>query len=169
MVQPDQVTNLHNAAEEIKRQIESTHDLDFETRETLSWIVCDHRFDESLFFPAVRIHGDFAPWNIMLMQNGNFLAIDWENSSARGLPLFDLIYFRSMQAYLFNEQKVFSQSDVHLFLQYMSLLGIPEGLLHQLTELCLAEILLQSHKRKNLEMSRYFNKLIYMRKCELCL
>jgi len=44
--------------------------------------------------PAVRIHGDFAPWNLKRRQDGTVSAIDWEESEAEGLPFYDLCYYR---------------------------------------------------------------------------
>jgi hypothetical protein len=43
--------------------------------------------------PALA-HGDFAPWNIRIPPGGREpVALDWERSEPRGLPLWDLLHF----------------------------------------------------------------------------
>lgn len=58
---------------------------------------------DSSEMPAVRIHGDFAPWNIKL-QNGTAALVDWEDSQARGLPLHDACHFAHMTRCLFGKR-----------------------------------------------------------------
>ena len=53
--------------------------------------------------PAVRIHGDFAPWNIKL-QNGAAVLVDWEDSQSCGLPLHDAYHFVHMSRCLFGRR-----------------------------------------------------------------
>ncbi len=45
---------------------------------------------------AVRLHGDFAPWNLKWQTGGILCAVDWEDSHTFGLPFYDL-YFYIMQ------------------------------------------------------------------------
>ncbi len=59
--------------------------------------------DDSSGMPAVRIHGDFAPWNIKL-QNGTAALVDWEDSQPRGLPLHDACHFAHMTRCLFGKR-----------------------------------------------------------------
>lgn len=59
--------------------------------------------DDDTQLPAVRIHGDFAPWNIKL-RNGIAGLIDWEDSQARGLPFHDAYHFVHMARCLFGKQ-----------------------------------------------------------------
>lgn len=42
--------------------------------------------------PFHRVHGDFAPWNVLLGSE-KMAVIDWEDSEALGLPLSDMIHF----------------------------------------------------------------------------
>ncbi len=42
--------------------------------------------------PCCRTHGDFAPWNLWLV-DGRLHVIDWEESEADGLATTDLFYF----------------------------------------------------------------------------
>jgi hypothetical protein len=46
----------------------------------------------SVRVPFHRVHGDFAPWNIVLCARG-LTVVDWEASQQAGLPLFDLVHF----------------------------------------------------------------------------
>jgi hypothetical protein len=40
-----------------------------------------------------RTHGDFAPWNLLRSTKSHAVAIDWESSTADGLPAVDLAHF----------------------------------------------------------------------------
>jgi len=59
--------------------------------------------DDTSELPAMRIHGDFAPWNIKLL-NGSAVLVDWEDSQARGLPLHDAYHFVHMARCLFGKR-----------------------------------------------------------------
>ena len=59
--------------------------------------------DDCSQLPAVRVHGDFAPWNIRL-QNGSAALVDWEDSRAHGLPLYDAYHFVHMTRCLFGKR-----------------------------------------------------------------
>ena len=43
--------------------------------------------------PTVVEHRDFAPWNLLVDEDGTLRAVDWESSVRCGLPLLDLWYF----------------------------------------------------------------------------
>lgn len=61
------------------------------------------RLPRNLDYPAFIIHGDFAPWNLRIDARGSMLAaVDWEEFSSSGLPLFDYFHYHYMQAYLFQ-------------------------------------------------------------------
>lgn len=42
--------------------------------------------------PATMVHGDFAPWNVLLAGN-ELWALDWEHGVGDGLPFFDAIHW----------------------------------------------------------------------------
>ncbi len=86
--------------------------------------------------PAVRVHGDFMPWNIIHSSHGNIILVDWEDSIESGLPLFDLVYFHTMSAELFGYAPFHSKfiSSAGLYLSY---LGIPPSSLSTLSRACL--------------------------------
>ena len=42
--------------------------------------------------PAVAQHNDLGTWNVVA-DDGDFVAVDWENTREAALPLWDLLYF----------------------------------------------------------------------------
>ena len=46
--------------------------------------------------PGVRVHGDFAPWNLKYCDKtqNTICAVDWEDSQATGLPFYDLYFYK---------------------------------------------------------------------------
>jgi hypothetical protein len=54
--------------------------------------------------PAVRQHGDFAPWNLRIQPNAALSALDWEYARIGGLPVWDIAHFHAQQAYLFRSR-----------------------------------------------------------------
>lgn len=38
-------------------------------------------------------HGDFAPWNIKVSRDGNWMAIDWERGEVNGMPGWDWFHY----------------------------------------------------------------------------
>ena len=71
------------------------------------------RLDDPTQLPAARIHGDFAPWNIML-NNGSAALLDWEEYQPRGLPLNDAYHFFHMTRYLFGKAPRSIWQELHL-------------------------------------------------------
>lgn len=55
---------------------------------------------------AVRVHGDFAPWNLKWLKNGGIAAIDWEDSKPLGLPFYDLHYYHEQTQRLLGRRVV---------------------------------------------------------------
>ena len=48
--------------------------------------------DELPPLPAVAQHNDLGTWNVVV-DNGDFVVVDWENVREAALPLWDLLYF----------------------------------------------------------------------------
>jgi hypothetical protein len=48
--------------------------------------------DELPPLPAVAQHNDLGTWNVVV-NNGDFVVVDWENVREAALPLWDLLYF----------------------------------------------------------------------------
>ena len=44
--------------------------------------------------PGVRVHGDFAPWNLKWSGKSTIRAVDWEDAQAVGLPFYDLQFYK---------------------------------------------------------------------------
>ncbi len=54
--------------------------------------------------PSCWEHGDFTPWNIRRLSDGECALLDWENARRNGLPLLDAFHFLHMQDFLFGER-----------------------------------------------------------------
>ena len=54
--------------------------------------------------PACWVHGDFTPWNIRRLADGECALLDWELARCKGLPLMDAFHFLHMQDFLFGER-----------------------------------------------------------------
>jgi len=70
------------------------------------------------------IHGDFAPWNIIVEKSG-ILVYDWEESVPLGLPFYDAFHFIYRQATLIGPWKgaaivLNKMKEAAKFLQYTS-------------------------------------------------
>ena len=102
--------------------------------------------DDSSLLPAVWEHGDFVPWNLKSITNGSLRAIDWETTSRQGLPLYDLVFFQSMQMFVFGGEELFPKSICGLLIQYLERLDIAPGMIGKLTRACLARDWLRSHE-----------------------
>jgi len=48
---------------------------------------------EERFVHLTLCHGDFAPWNIKVLPNGDWVAIDWERGELQGIPGWDWFHF----------------------------------------------------------------------------
>ncbi len=56
-----------------------------------------------IYFSTGITHGDFSPYNIIFTNNGDAKLIDWEFSEAKGILLFDLIYYHLCVSSLFKK------------------------------------------------------------------
>ncbi len=141
---PGETISLREETESLVRQVGELNAVDRGTREVLNRVVSE--VDDSTPLPATWVHGDFAPWNLKQTSNRTLRAIDWEYASPRGLPLFDLVYFWSMQEFLFKENRTFSRSMPILLRQYMDGMGIDPGMAGKITLTCLAQHWLRCHQ-----------------------
>lgn len=62
--------------------------------------------------PACWQHGDFAPWNIRRMADGQLVLLDWEEARRDGLPLCDAFHFLHMQDLLFGKSPQLHAGDI---------------------------------------------------------
>jgi Phosphotransferase enzyme family len=73
--------------------------------------------DELPPLPAVAQHNDLGTWNVVV-DNGDFVVVDWENIREAALPLWDLLYFLGDAFVLLDGSSVPEQLParmVHLF------------------------------------------------------
>lgn len=62
------------------------------------------RLSKKTVIDPVRIHGDFAPWNIKI-ERDQVTALDWEASETIGSPSYDMLYFSAIQNHLFSNKE----------------------------------------------------------------
>ena len=97
---PNQSTSLR---QESSRFGQNTGQLELSSEDAALMTRALDQIDDSSELPAVRVHGDFAPWNIRL-QNGSAALLDWEDSRSLGLPLHDAYHFSHMTRCLFGKR-----------------------------------------------------------------
>jgi len=141
---PGETISLREGLEDFRRQIKNLDHIDPEDRTVLERVLVE--VDDPSLLPAVWEHGDFAPWNLKSASNGSLRAIDWEAASRRGLPLFDLVHFYSIQAFQFGEKELFPKSFRGLLSQYLERLGIAPGMTRKIIRACIARDWLRRHE-----------------------
>ena len=141
---PGETTSLREVLEELKPRIQGLENLSQESRSILDRALSE--IDDPTPLPAVWEHGDFVPWNIKTMTDGSLRAVDWEAASRKGLPLFDIVFFRSMQAFLFGEKELFPKPFRGHLLQYCKQLEIPQVMIGKIIRACLLRDWLRFHE-----------------------
>ncbi len=106
--------------------------------------------------PAVWVHGDFAPWNIINSTSGKVFGVDWEDAIPNGLPLFDLVHFYTQQAVLFNQNRLFPKQAYSFIRQYLEHLGINEEYFQPILLACLATDWLRSIEKDQKHRADFF-------------
>ena len=147
MAIPGETISLKEYAEGLAERISKLDDNHQEPCDALVSMLSG--INASSILPVVWVHGDFAPWNLKRGQDGAITAVDWEMSFPKGLPLFDLVYFGSIQAFLFKEKRIVPASMKALLRQYLDNLGIDPGISQTLILTCLIEDWLRCHKKGN--------------------
>jgi phosphotransferase family enzyme len=134
---PGESISFQEILEDIEARIRTSDYIDTKIRDVLERVL--EEANNSSELPAVWEHGDFAPWNLICATDGSLRAIDWETASRKGLPLFDLVHFHSIQAFQFGENQLFPKSSRDLFNQYINHLGIESGMARKIIKICLAK------------------------------
>jgi hypothetical protein len=149
----DESICLQDIATDVAMQVEQLVVIDPEVRELIA-AVC-RQLDDRTSLPAVWVHGDFAPWNLKMTNDGRLVAVDWEYSFPNGLPLFDIVYFRSIQMYLFGEKELFPRNALTLAFSYLKLLGVAPSSFEPLVLACLMQDWLRSFIRGDDERAEF--------------
>lgn len=144
LVVPGDSVTLRDQAERLAPEVAALDEVDRGTRDVLNRVIS--KLDDASPLPATWVHGDFAPWNLKRAADHELRAIDWEYASPRGLPLFDLVYHRSIQAFLFNEGGIFSRSVRPLMRRYVEGLGIGPDMSAKIVLACLGLHWLRCHR-----------------------
>lgn len=71
------------------RDIFTKFDLNYSVEDIFAAIFS---LEEQVNFPVSIEHGDYAPWNILVM-GSRYGLVDWECGILRGFPLFDVFHF----------------------------------------------------------------------------
>lgn len=144
MVIPEESFSLREFAAQLNEQIQALEEIDSESRFLLEQVIAEA--DDPSPIPKVWEHGDFAPWNIKIAEDGSLRAVDWEYASRKGLPLFDFIFFSSMQAFLFREKTLFPPNAAHHLYNYLDKLGIPREKAKAIIQVCMVRDWLRCQK-----------------------
>ncbi len=158
----DEGISMREVAQTVATYAEHLVSLDREARSIIEQTCAT--IDDSTLLPAVWAHGDFAPWNLKIALDGRLTAVDWEHSFARALPLFDIVYFRSVQMLLFGEKQLFPRYTDPLIRSYLDGLGLAPKLLNKLVLACLLldwsrQISVEDDKRADFLISQIRNSL----------
>ena len=94
-------TSVFEQSQRLLVLLSETDRLNLKTKILLEKLLKECKDTTSL--PQIFVHGDFAPWNIMKIESGSLVALDWEMGNSKGIPLYDFFYFSLIQSYLFND------------------------------------------------------------------
>ncbi len=97
------------------------------------------KLDDPRSLPAIWTHGDFAPWNLRLVEGGGLAAVDWERASPDGPPLYDLVHFYLIQDFMFGSCQLGARRYRRMARRYLEALGVKPGLYDPLLELALVK------------------------------
>lgn len=111
--------------------------------------------DDATPLPAVWIHGGFAPWNLKRAPDGSLRAIDWEAAVRRGMPLFDLVNFQSIQAFLFAEKELFPRRFLVQLRRHAEQLGIASAMVLKVVRACLIQDWLRCQNDGNVSRAAF--------------
>ncbi|VAX22185.1 hypothetical protein MNBD_NITROSPINAE02-1485 [hydrothermal vent metagenome] len=111
--------------------------------------------------PAVRIHGDFVPWNMHSTKDGGYVILDWEDSVPEGPPFYDLFHFLFKQAAISNAKADICDKLAGYYFKsdYSKHLGISEAIFSKLLLYYLASRLI-----KNLDVNGSRSRVIFYTK-----
>lgn len=135
LVVPGETVSLRTIAERIANELLPSNELDEETRALLDFISSE--LDSPDLLPAVWIHGDMAPWNLKQTTVGHLKAVDWEFACTRGLPLFDIVYYRTIQMFELGEPYLFPWNIQQWLSRYMKRLSIEFKFFRNIVLACL--------------------------------
>ena len=106
-------------------------------------INCDfHQWAWQMFLWLTQVTGPNGELRFEAMPN----TAEVKGASRQGLPLFDLVYFRSIQAFLFEEKKLFPPAFGAILSQYLERLGIAPGMTRKIVRACIVRDWLRRHE-----------------------
>lgn len=141
---PGETMSLHREVETSENKIRALGNIDPKDRAVLMKALAEA--DDPTPLPAVWEHGDFAPWNLKQASDGLLRAIDWEESSRTGLPLFDLVYFHLIQALELGGQEIFPAVFVKTINRYLERMGIAQEMAGKIVRASIVRCWLRFHE-----------------------
>jgi hypothetical protein len=141
---PGETMSLHREVETSENKIRALGNIDPKDRTVLMKALAEA--DDPAPLPAVWEHGDFAPWNLKRVNDGSLRAIDWEESSRAGLPLFDLVYFHLIQALELKGQEIFPALFVTILNRYLERMGIAQEMAGKIVRASIVRCWLRFHE-----------------------
>jgi hypothetical protein len=141
---PGKTMSLHREVETSENKIRALGNISPNDRTILMKALAEA--DDPAPLPAVWEHGDFAPWNLKRTKDGSLRAIDWEESSHAGLPLFDLVYFHLIQALELRGQEIFPTLFVNTINRYLERMGIAREMAGKLVRASIVRCWLRFHE-----------------------
>jgi hypothetical protein len=124
---------------------------DFDSAEEALFTRALEAIDDSTPRPAVRIHGDFAPWNIKVNEQGSSALVDWEASEPKGLPLHDAYHFVHMTHCLFGRRP----QTAYQQMRFRPSVTVEPGVSHKLEIAYLVRSCVEQRQRRNRKYADY--------------
>ena len=131
---PGEETSLREQAERLVLRLESLTSIGTETRSLLGDLL--EELDDPNPLPAVWVHGDFAPWNIM--GHGPLLSlVDWEDAQSRALPFLDIMHYYWIQRFLSRRKRlsIVKSKVIRICKPYIDGYQLPHHLLDMIEKL----------------------------------
>jgi hypothetical protein len=151
---PGETVSLRLIVASLEKKIQVMENIDPEDRVVL--VRALRQAEDPAPLPAVWEHGDFVPWNLKRVANGSLQAIDWEESSRAGLPLYDLVYFHLIQALELGEKELFPKLFVALQDQYLERLGIARKMAGKIIRVSIVRFWLRFHEVGDVARAKFF-------------
>ena len=154
LLRSGKITTIALFCESLLERIREIHLPDAPVREHITQLV--EVLADSTPLPAVWVHGDFAPWNLKLTEQGGG-AIDWEEAQENALPLIDLLYFFAIQGYLFGGKHDFINNffNHHLVQRYLEVFELTPHVAGKIALLGLIGFWLQRVQRGEMRHARF--------------
>ena len=156
LVLKGETTTIAQHAEKLREQMSRAVVSD-STADTLAFALSQLSDEQPL--PACWVHGDFTPWNLKHLTDGNVGLLDWEEAHRGGPPLQDGFHFLHMQDYLFRSRPAVHSRELE---QFAGSYGLSGDLCHKLEILYLASSYLNQQAREEYARTEFLVKTLQL-------